>query len=777
MLTCKKCGAQFEWGVSKCPECNKPIIMEVDLDADLEIENDESEPRLKSCETCGRQINPQTGQCQVCAQQKKLYVDLEDESIQLKPFRRRKLKAVLLTAAILFFLVGGLGLFQSLTNPEPEIIAIENPSFRPTDPASIITDPQTGAEMVAGELVIIAREGSSAEDINGIAASVGGQVIGSMVDLNIYQVEIPGQDVNAILLAVSLLEQEEVIELVTANHVPQLLDGARRTPKDPQWTAWSIDRRWGQDYINLPQAWALTTGSPQVKIGIFEMGYDLEHTDLSHMKVVMGSPKLWKKKLSKYGAPVFDHGNNVAGIIGARSNNKKGMAGVLWEADYYCYIINSITDFVDCIENASSKEIKVINLSLIFGGNWANRGEADINDAKHIKESAIVLKLVNKYKHILFVQAAGNNPKVKVENMALASLGLDHDNVLTVGGIKEGGDIYSRDGYGSTYGHAVSIAAPAQDIWSATNRDFRSIYFPPLFDSSYGVSSGTSLATPFVTGVAGLILSVAPDLSPGEVKRIIMETAKPHVFDGNQFPLGAGVVDAYAAVLRARGEVPPDEEDMPEEEIPEEENKDDSKPEETGLNEAKRKEIINFMEEATSNWVASIAFPVFNDPNEISDVDLIFILLFSGMTPSYRDDYVLGFKGTDVQQTARLIFGSGFKEIKHRSIDGEVWEWEDSLQEYHIYGFGVANFTETHVIGIKEEQSNYVVDVVHLFYCYDCYDETDETEVYDESNNLITVLKGNEKISDAKLKNLPIRRYILKKTNDGGFYITQSIRM
>ncbi len=71
--------------------------------------------------------------------------------------------------------------------------------------------------------------------------------------------------------------------------------------------------------------------------------------------------------------------------------------------------------------------------------------------------------------------------------------------------------------------------------------------------------------------------------------------------------------------------------------------------EETKLDEAKRKEITNFMEKATSNIVAFL--PEFIDPNEIGNDDLIFILLFNGITTSYwnEDDYITRFKGTDVQ--------------------------------------------------------------------------------------------------------------------------------
>ncbi len=183
--------------------------------------------------------------------------------------------------------------------------------------------------------------------------------------------------------------------------------------------------------------------------------------------------------------------------------------------------------------------------------------------------------------------------------------------------------------------------------------------------------------------------------------------------------------------------------------------------EESQLDEAKRKDIINFMEKATSNIVAFL--PEFTDPNEISNDDLIFTLLFNGITVSYwnEDDYITRFKGTDVQQAARLIFGSDFKNLNHRSVDSAIWE--DSVQEYHVYAFGSESFTENHVISIKEESGGYVVDVVHLLNNNGDYDRPDETDLYDEYDNLTVVLKDNESISDAEVKDLPIRRYIFNK--------------
>ncbi len=186
--------------------------------------------------------------------------------------------------------------------------------------------------------------------------------------------------------------------------------------------------------------------------------------------------------------------------------------------------------------------------------------------------------------------------------------------------------------------------------------------------------------------------------------------------------------------------------------------------------------IVDFIEKATH-----VFFPEFNDPEEISNDDLIFLLLFyCEITPStwHEGDYITRFKGEEVQQTARIVFGPNFTEIVHRSVNGIIWD--DREREYHIYAYGPTSFTDNHVMQIIEERDFYIVDVVHLHYYTGDYRVSETTgileeDVYDIDGNLVAVLKDGERLSHKMLIDLPARRYFLKKTDDGGFYISKSM--
>ena len=190
--------------------------------------------------------------------------------------------------------------------------------------------------------------------------------------------------------------------------------------------------------------------------------------------------------------------------------------------------------------------------------------------------------------------------------------------------------------------------------------------------------------------------------------------------------------------------------------------------------EAKRKEIVDFMEKATSH--ISEIFPEFYDPNnDIGNDELISLMIFNGITPSSwgASDHITRFAGEDVEWAAKTIFGPEINDITHKSVGQAIWK--ESEQEYHVHAFGPTSFIETHVISIVEESDRYIVDVIHLKYSFrEDDDRLNETNIYDEYGNHVVVLKGEENINESHLRGLPIRSYFLRKTDDGGFYISHS---
>ena len=131
--------------------------------------------------------------------------------------------------------------------------------------------------------------------------------------------------------------------------------------------------------INLADAWNITTGSQNVKVAIIDTGVDASHLDLgygnddySHIDTVNGVN--YTSEINTHIDPVYDHGTNVAGVLGAKTNNTTGIAGVSGGNHSkgitiipYCvgntlyFTTNSIDD---AILDAVDKGVKVINISL-----------------------------------------------------------------------------------------------------------------------------------------------------------------------------------------------------------------------------------------------------------------------------------------------------------------------------------------------------------------------------------------------------------------------------
>jgi hypothetical protein len=192
-------------------------------------------------------------------------------------------------------------------------------------------------------------------------------------------------------------------------------------------------------------------------------------------------------------------------------------------------------------------------------------------------------------------------------------------------------------------------------------------------------------------------------------------------------------------------------------------------------------QVSRFIEESTSVFCDEFVIPEFNNPNNISNEDLIRLITNNGLIPTYYDDYGYLFTVKDMKETALAIFGKDLKEIQY---------YED-VQVVKPGGHGCGSYTETRVLNFIERENEFVVDVVHIIYYYDPYDEkhishvTDELSRYssktwdsydDFLDNTITLVdeEHNDGTIDKYLNSFPVRRYILSKEGDGVCYIRQS---
>ncbi|MFM0069989.1 S8 family serine peptidase [Paraburkholderia sediminicola] len=245
--------------------------------------------------------------------------------------------------------------------------------------------------------------------------------------------------------------------------------------------------------------------------------------------------------------PVTWHGTHVAGILAAATNNSKGIAGTAWGAKVVpVRVLNGcgsglMSDVADGIAWASGGAVdgvptnafpaKVLNLSLGGNGTCSFTYQNAINDA--VKRGASV------------VVASGNN-NLNAEFYQPGNC----MNVIVVAGHNANGN----RGADANYGPVVDISAPGENIWSTWNYGTAS----PSVGDAYSYLTGTSMATPFVSGVIALAQAAAPKpLTPGEMRALIMQNARAFPVGQLDQPIGAGMLDATATVAAAKsGKIP-----------------------------------------------------------------------------------------------------------------------------------------------------------------------------------------------------------------------------
>ena len=211
-----------------------------------------------------------------------------------------------------------------------------------------------------------------------------------------------------------------------------------------------------------------------------------------------------------HNGPDYTHGTHVAGIASAVTNNGLGVAGVGFNCKILAIRSHWLSNSVSAVYYATNMGADVFNMS--WGGWIGSLGTA----FQYAHNHGMVL-----------VAAAGN------ENTSSPSYPAAHPLVISVAAT----DQYDRKSSYSNYGRWVDIAAPGDNILSTIPGGG--------YDSFYG----TSMASPFVSGVVGLLRSIAPFYPPDSIKSIILTTADSindsYYLSGN---LGAGRVNAYKAV-------------------------------------------------------------------------------------------------------------------------------------------------------------------------------------------------------------------------------------
>jgi len=334
--------------------------------------------------------------------------------------------------------------------------------------------------------------------------------------------------------------------------------------------------QWHYPLINLPSAWDMTTGVPEVVVAVIDTGILSRHPDMAG-QLVSGYDFIADPQTAGDGNGIDPnpedegdgggavnssfHGTHVSGTIAAASNNGIGVAGVAWNARIMpvrvlgvdggtSYDVDQGIRYAAGLSNDSgtvpSKRADIINLSL-GGGGFSQAEQNTINQARNAG--------------VTIVAAAGN------EGSITPSYPAAYAGVISVSAV----DSQRRAPPYSNFGSTIDVAAPGGDngvdlngdgypdgVLSATGSDsgFE-------LDFVYSFFTGTSMASPHVAGVIALMKSVNPALTPGDIDALLVlgELSDDLGAPGRDDRFGHGLINAQRAVtaaLTAGGNPPAD---------------------------------------------------------------------------------------------------------------------------------------------------------------------------------------------------------------------------
>ena len=297
-------------------------------------------------------------------------------------------------------------------------------------------------------------------------------------------------------------------------------------PNDPQfgeqWALNNLGQDGGKDRADIDalKAWGISQGSNKVVVAVLDSGVDYTHKDLV-TNIWMRPDSLPQYTDDELGSfddirgydadadiadPMDDngHGTHCAGVIGAEGDNNEGIAGINWHIQIMPLKFlgkggfGSTKNAIEAINYAIDRKSKGVNVRVI-SASWGSTSRSKaLEDAIRAAGDA----------GILFVAAAGNNGTDNDRRPHYPS-NYDLPNVVSVAALDRTDALASFSNFGVK---TVHIAAPGKDILSTWLND------------EYRGASGTSMATPHVSGVAALILSKSPNMSIAKLRERLLSS-------------------------------------------------------------------------------------------------------------------------------------------------------------------------------------------------------------------------------------------------------------
>ncbi len=304
-------------------------------------------------------------------------------------------------------------------------------------------------------------------------------------------------------------------------------------PNDPNYAT-----QWALAAVRALDAWHLVPGTSalsgtRLKVAVLDTGTDCTHPDFrgpnGSVDVVNGGQLNMTEGIAYYTTTVTaaactwqddnGHGTHVAGIIGAATHNGTGVASLGYPLEIVTYKVLASNGYggdfgiANAITRATDSGARVISMSL-SGAGYSQTLQDAVNYAWA--------------RNVLVIAAAGNAST----NAMYYPAGLNHVMAIAATDAKNARASYSN------YGNAIAVAAPGSNILST--------YPTSKQPTGYIGMSGTSMAAPHVSALAGLVASTTPDVATEAVQQRIQRTATGNA--GWTQTLGFGIINAQAAL-------------------------------------------------------------------------------------------------------------------------------------------------------------------------------------------------------------------------------------
>jgi len=311
------------------------------------------------------------------------------------------------------------------------------------------------------------------------------------------------------------------LPVVLKNYTSGPPPATSETPNDPRF-----DDQWALETINAEAAWPLSKGD-NILIAVLDTGADLDHPDLTaKLRTDIDRDFINNDNVADDDQ---GHGTHVSGIAAAATDNSTGVAGLGWNAAILPLKVmddqggGDTSALINAIYYAADNGVKVINMSL---------GTDPARDL-HCSTDLPALQTAINYaynKGVVMVAAAGNESS----SGGVAPANCTH--VIGVAATNRNDKIT----YYSNYGDSVDVAAPGGA--------FLNQILSTCMGGGYCEKSGTSMATPYVAGLAALVFARYPSYTPDQVAAAIMDNAVDLGDPGWDAYYGCGRIDAEATV-------------------------------------------------------------------------------------------------------------------------------------------------------------------------------------------------------------------------------------